>query len=307
VGVHRTAGRAHRRTDPGALRRVERGLVSVVIPAFNREKFVEAAVHSVLEQTHPCLEVIVVDDGSTDGTGDIAESVARIDSRVRVLRRVNEGPASARNAGLEAARGEFVAFLDSDDVYLTHKLESHVTFLEENPGVDLVFSDHATADEALNVRVVHARGMPATSFREALAIRNWFAISACTFRRRFLERVGPFRPDLTGTEDWELCIRCAQAGTLSYVGGVVSLYRLHDDQFHDDYERMRRGWRSVIDLRLSAFPHERRLARAAVFWNDAMHARVRRHNVPMLFSLVRFAMTARTLPRMRQIVSTMNL
>jgi glycosyltransferase involved in cell wall biosynthesis len=286
---------------------MEPGLVSVVVPAFNRERFLAAAVQSALDQTYTRLEVIVVDDGSTDGTPEVARTLALADPRVRVVRRTNGGPASARNTGLEAARGEYVSFLDSDDVYLPGKLASHVKFFEQNPGVDLVFSDHAAVDEELNVQAVDTKGMPPLSFRDVLAIRSWFATVACTVRKSLLQRVGPFRTDVVGPEDWELWLRCAEVGTFSYVPGLVALYRWHADQYHGDYRRLRSGWRTVIDLRLSERPRERRLAMAAVLWNDVMHARLHRRHATMTMALVRFALTARTPSRMKQIVSTINL
>src|SRR5215510_378584 len=286
---------------------MEPGLVSVIVPALNRERFLGDAVRSVLQQSYSDLEVVIVDDGSTDGTYEVAQICASSDNRVRVLRTPNRGPASARNAGLHAATGEYVSFLDSDDVYTQQKVESHVHHFGERPEIDLVFSDYATADERLNVRVVHAKGMPAAGFRETLAIRNWFATTACTVRRSLIERVGPFRTDLRGPEDWELWIRCARAGTFSYVPGVVTLYRQHGDQFHDDYARLRSNWQTVIDTQLSTSPGERRLAIAAVYWNDAMYSRLHRRHGRMSVAMIRFAVTARRPSRMQHIVRTINL
>lgn len=286
---------------------MEPGLVSVIVPAFNREGFLADAVRSALRQTYSHLEVIVVDDGSTDGTYEVARTLAGADGRVRVVRKPNGGPASARNAGLNEATGEYVSFLDSDDVYTRQKVESHVRHFEQNRDVDLVFSDDATADERLDVKVVHERGMPPLSFRELLPIRNWFATSACSVRRSLLERVGAFRPDLSGTEDWELWIRCARVGTFAYAPGVVALYRRHGDQYHEDYARLRRKRRTVIDTQLSTCRRERRIATAAVYWNDAMYARLHRRHIRMSVAILRFALMARTASRMRRIVRTINL
>src|SRR5262249_30835699 len=283
------------------------GLVSVIVPAFNRQRFLNDAVHSALKQTYSRIEVIVVDDGSTDRTYEVARTLARTDGRVRVVRTPNGGPASARNAGLHEATGEYFSFLDSDDVWTRQKIESHVRHLEQNRDVDLVFSDSATADERLDVQVVHETGTPPVSFRELLTIRNWFATSACTVRRSLLERVGPFRTDISGTEDWELWIRCARAGTFAYVPGVVALYRRHGDQYHEDYARLRRTRRTVIDAQLSTCGSERRVATAAVYWNDAMYSRLHHRRVWMCVAVLRFALTARIPSRMRRIVSTINL
>src|SRR5579859_6471888 len=98
--------------------------VTVLIPAYNAGPFLHRAVGSALDQTHPPLEVIVVDDGSTDDTADVAQRLALADPRVRVIRLPeNGGPAKARNAGLDLARGEWVAVLDADDAYMHARLE----------------------------------------------------------------------------------------------------------------------------------------------------------------------------------------
>jgi len=110
-------------------------LVSAVIPAYNTERYLRRAIESVLAQRYRPIECIVVDDGSTDGTGDIARSFG---DRVRVIRQPNAGASAARNAGIEAARGAYIAFLDSDDYWLDTKLESQMRVLTAHPGLRLV-------------------------------------------------------------------------------------------------------------------------------------------------------------------------
>ena len=110
--------------------------ISVIIPAYNRESYLAGAIESVLSQTYPAMEIIVVDDGSTDGTAKVARAYGE---RVHYIRQENSGAGAARNAGLARARGSLIAFLDSDDLWLERKLEAQATYLEANPGVDLVF------------------------------------------------------------------------------------------------------------------------------------------------------------------------
>ena len=108
--------------------------MSVVIPVFNGERFLAEAIQSVLDQTYEPVEVIAVDDGSTDGSAAIARSFAG----VQVIEQPNSGPAGARNAGIAAARGEFLAFVDADDIVPPDKLELQVTHLREHPEVGCV-------------------------------------------------------------------------------------------------------------------------------------------------------------------------
>lgn len=110
---------------------MEEGLVSVVMPAYNAERYIARSIASVLEQTYRQLELVVIDDHSTDGTLALADAVARTDSRVRVVRLpCNGGVAAARNAGISAARGDYIAFLDSDDWWHPAKLDRQVALLK---------------------------------------------------------------------------------------------------------------------------------------------------------------------------------
>jgi glycosyltransferase involved in cell wall biosynthesis len=110
--------------------------LSVVIPAYNREAYLGEAIASVLAQTYPVDEIIVVDDGSTDRTAAIARSYGQ---PVRCISQENQGTGAARNTGLNAARGSLIALLDSDDLWLERKLERQAAYLQANPGTDLVF------------------------------------------------------------------------------------------------------------------------------------------------------------------------
>lgn len=121
-------------------------LVSVVIPTYNREYCIEATIESVLRQTYPHLEVVVVDDGSTDGTGEFIATRFGHDSRVRYIRQDNQGVSAARNTGFRHARGEFVALLDSDDLWFPHKLDTQMAVFRAYPEVGMVWSDLAAID-----------------------------------------------------------------------------------------------------------------------------------------------------------------
>src|SRR2546430_1228645 len=123
--------------SPIITRSMPEPLVSVILPVYNREKSVARAVESVLAQTYRPLELIVVDDGSTDGTRGVLEQFG---GRIALLRQPNAGAYSARNLGLRHARGELVAFIDSDDIWLPHRLSAQVPLMRR-PDVGLVFGD----------------------------------------------------------------------------------------------------------------------------------------------------------------------
>ena len=115
--------------------------VSVIVPAYNAESYIDEALRSVLRQTYPHLEVIVVDDGSTDAT---LQRIAAYQPRVQCIRRSNSGgyPGAVRNTGMEHSRGEYICFLDADDVMAADKVEKQAEFLTDHPDVGLVFTDY---------------------------------------------------------------------------------------------------------------------------------------------------------------------
>jgi glycosyltransferase involved in cell wall biosynthesis len=217
--------------------------VSVVIPAYNRVDFLGRAIDSVLDQRYENVEAIVVDDGSSDGTADLAEERAALDPRVRVIRTPHLGVSAARNAGIRQVRGDYVAFLDADDWLSEDKLSLQVGALLAHPDVDLVYSDHQLVMESDGGVRDERRGHPPRPFPEILVYRNWFAIMAALARRALIDRVGGFDPTLHGGEDWDFWYRCALEGTFLYVPGVVGLYRQHGGQSHRNHAMMEEGRR----------------------------------------------------------------
>lgn len=170
-------------------------LVSCVIPVFNGERFLGEALESVFAQTYRPLEVVVVDDGSSDGTARI---LAGFGSRIELINQANAGPAAARNRGVEAARGDWIAFLDADDLWLHDKLDRQMACLAAHPGADVClcrvqnFWEPQLAAEAARLRgTVHARPYRA----------SWPGLLA---RRDVFDRIGALDPGLTHRDfgDW---------------------------------------------------------------------------------------------------------
>jgi glycosyltransferase involved in cell wall biosynthesis len=179
---------------------------SVIIPTFNRERLVARAVESVLAQTLPPDEVIVIDDGSTDGTHD---ALAVFGNRIRYIFQPNAGVSAARNHGLREATGRYVGFLDSDDEWLPHKLERQVAFLESHPEIDFVGCPGTTDDRVVPLNLFRD---PSQQFRQFL-IRPYFANpSRYLVRRECFEKFGLFDESMRCAEDWELWLRFLHHG-----------------------------------------------------------------------------------------------
>jgi glycosyltransferase involved in cell wall biosynthesis len=204
----------------------EAPLVSVVVPAYNAARTLPETVRSVLDQTVRDIEVIVVDDGSTDGTVEAAHAID--DRRVTVMSQPNAGVSAARNTGAQAARGRYVAFLDSDDLWLPHKLERQLEILEREPGVHAVQAGVIFVDDALEPLSVRRCVDWSDPLLDTLYFRNLPAFpSTVVFRREKLLERGGFDTSLVILEDWELAVHAAWHWGLQSVHEPLGLYRFH--------------------------------------------------------------------------------
>jgi glycosyltransferase involved in cell wall biosynthesis len=201
--------------------------VSVVIPTYNSDRYLATAIDSALGQTYRDHEIIVVDDGSTDQTSRILEAYG---DRIRPLRQPNQGVAIARNSGIAAARGEFVAFLDADDVFLPDKLTAQVAVFDADPELGIVHSGWQRVNDQgtplLTVEPWHT--VPQLTLETWL---RWKPIlpSAMMIRRDWLERSGGFDPRFPPAEDTELILRLALMGCrAAWLRQVTVYYRQHD-------------------------------------------------------------------------------
>ena len=201
--------------------------VSVVIPTYNYGRYIVEAIESVLNQTFPDREVIVVDDGSTDDTGEL---IGRFGDRVRYIYQRNLGPSAARNTGIRAARGEYVGFLDSDDLWLPEKLALQVAVLDSCQAVGLVYSDALFfRDETQAIIGAHREVFPHPAGRilAQLVLGNVISSPTPLVRRSILDRVGLFDEDLKASEDWDLWIRIAKICEIAYIDQPLAKYRRH--------------------------------------------------------------------------------
>jgi glycosyltransferase involved in cell wall biosynthesis len=189
-------------------------LVSIVIPAFNSEKVLTDALESVRTQTHTNFEALVVDDGSTDRTMEIASKYATDDTRFRCLKQSNAGSAVARNTALKQARGQWIAFLDSDDVWFPTKLETQLRLSNEDSAANLLFSNYwiwnGGQDRCL--RYSRRREFPEGDLVGRLYRGNTFGTSTVMVRRDMMDRVVGFDPELRHVHDWDLWLRISEAG-----------------------------------------------------------------------------------------------
>ena len=199
-------------------------LVSIVVPTYNYGRFVAEAVASALAQGYPHREIIVVDDGSTD---DTAEILAPYRERIRYIYQANQGLSAARNTGIRAAEGEFIALLDSDDVWHPRKLEVQMHFLRDLPEVGLLATDAFMDQRPLWPSVDPSTAAPVRIALEDVIGRPRFAPSSVVMRRKCLDAAGLFDPTLRCVEDRDMWIRLASRCALAMLPAPLLWFRLH--------------------------------------------------------------------------------
>lgn len=214
-------------------------LVSTIIPVYNRPTLLRQAVTSVLAQTYRPIEIIIVDDGSTDTTSEvILELEAAAPGVIRSLQQANAGPGVAREAGRQAARGEFIQYLDSDDLLLPHKFEVQVSSLRAHPECGIAYgkTQFAQVGQTPAGEAHKSTGEQHEFLFPALLIGRWWSTNTPLYRRSLCDRLGPWSK-LWNEEDWEYEARAAAVGTkLCYCNEFVSVTRSHEPDQHLCYQ-----------------------------------------------------------------------
>ncbi|HVI11161.1 MAG TPA: glycosyltransferase [Candidatus Binatia bacterium] len=205
--------------------------ITALIPTYNCERYICETVESVLAQTLPAHEVIVVDDGSTD---DTQQALARYGTRIRYVRQANAGPPAARNNGIALATGDLIALLDSDDLWLPNKLERQMRYLDQHPRCGLVYSDMKTFDETgvieESVKVSRNLTLPSGHIFPQMFAETLFQTSAVLLRKTCIDHVGGFDTSLRMGDDYEFFLRISRHYELGYIDEPLVLYRQHPQQ-----------------------------------------------------------------------------
>ena len=217
--------------------------VSVVIPAYNASGYVREAAESALAQTFDDLEVIVVDDGSTDDTAAVADGLD-----VRCVRQSNQGVSAARNRGIAESTGRYVAFLDADDAWLPAKLATQLDALRSNSARRLSYSALLVTDASLEPVEVR-RGELHGSALETLLLRGNVVGGGSNVicERELFDRAGGFDPTLSQCADWDMWVRLAALTDFAYVDEPLVRYRRHESSMSRDPELLERDSLRVLE------------------------------------------------------------
>jgi len=220
--------------------------ISVIIPTYNSIRFLPNTLDSVLRQTFSEFEVLVINDGSTDNTAEWISSLT--DSRVKLINQENQGCATARNTGILAAKGQYIAFLDSDDLWEPTKLEKQVKCLEENPDIGLVYTwvdfSNEEAKPTGKVRKVFAEG---NVFQDMLTGNVVSCGSVPLVRRECFETVGLFDTKLWTAEDKDMWLRISTQYSFALIREPLVYYRQHpNSKSSKGFKRREQDFRRIM-------------------------------------------------------------
>lgn len=220
--------------------------VTIIIPAYNKAAWTVKTVQSVLDQTYPDIEIIVVDDGSRDNT---KEALAAFGDKIRYVYKENGGACSARNLGIRLAQGEFIGFLDCDDLYLPEKVVLSVQFLKEHPQAIFVHTDayFIDAHDATIGQYKHPWAKREGKIAHQLILKNFICNSTILVRRKALERAGYFDETIFTPADWDLWLRLSEVGEVGYLNKPLTKYRVVDNYTFNKLELAEKEEALVID------------------------------------------------------------
>ncbi len=214
-------------------------LISVVIPVWNGKPFIEEAIRSVFSQTYPALEIIIVDDGSTDGTKQVVSRLAG-PIPITYLCQERQGVAVARNTGASVARGDWVAFLDQDDMWYPHKLQVLADCFKTHPETAFFFSGGDVIDTVGNPVSLSLR--PNELSLEVFGSDHWPLPSTIIFRTEAYKQAGGFKASLGDGCDIEFAARIAKRWPSHYISRSLVRYRFHPSQASRNTEKMSENW-----------------------------------------------------------------
>lgn len=238
-------------------------LVSVVIPVYNGERYIGRTLQSVAEQSHRNLEILIVDDGSTDGTAEILRTFVQQESRARILRQSNKGVAAARNLGIQSAVGDFIAPLDADDIWHPERVSRQLRYLVDSPSdVGLVYSPWITIDESgRRLSSCLDRGRFEGIVWLQLVMGNFLGnASTALIKRDCLQAVGLYDEEYflqraQGCEDWDLYLRIASVCRFRCQPDCLIGYRQAQGAMSVDVEQMMRSYaRLMSKVHVSGVP-----------------------------------------------------
>jgi len=231
-------------------------LVSVIIPAYNAQQFIAEALDSVFSQTYKNFEVIVINDGSTDGTQKLLERYKnKFGEQLIIINQSNQGQVIAKNNGLKVAKGEFIAFLDSDDKWAPEKLQLQLDLMSKSSNIGLCYTEAILINEkGAKIGYRQVNDLYKGKCFERLIMRNNITASSVMIRKECIDKVGFYDEKLKTCENWDLWLRISRFYELSFIKKPLAYYRIHKGHMSNQINRMRKGRIYVIKKHAKYLP-----------------------------------------------------
>lgn len=227
--------------------------VSVIIPAYNSMSFLPQTLASVLAQTYQNFEVIIINDGSTDGIDQWIEGIT--DSRVKYISQSNQGPAVARNTGISNTQASYLAFLDADDLWQPTKLEKQVSILDNYPEVGLVYSWVGSVDCLGNINGKIRKNYAEGNVWQQIIKHNIVECGSNPMIRRIcLEKLGQFEPQITYAQDWQMWLKIASCYHFKVIKEPLVYYRAHSGNRSKKWHLMEQNYQTIIEKVFASVP-----------------------------------------------------
>ncbi len=213
--------------------------VSVIIPVYNQEKYINECVQSVIQQDYEKLEIIVVDDGSTDATPNILKGFI---GKIKYIRQENQGPSASVNNGIKIAQGSLICWLGSDDLYLAGKIFHQVELLLREPSISIVYSDYIMIDsDGKEIQKIQVPYPPPEQFARSLLLRNFINGSSVMMKRECFDKVGYYDETLKADPDGDMWFRLLKHGyRFGHIPIPLIKYRWHPNNISHNKELMRK-------------------------------------------------------------------
>ncbi|PID02602.1 glycosyl transferase [Sporosarcina sp. P2] len=227
-------------------------LVSVIMPVYNSEKYVEEAIHSVFQQTYTRIELIVINDGSTDKSAEIIQqSLLNTPPGMEtfIYHQKNQGPSVARNLGIGKSKGRYIAFLDADDLYEKNKIKHQIEVFKNNPNIDVVYNDVKIINsEGAYINFMKAIGKFSTkeNLLANMIFRQLIPAPASMMLRRHCFNIVMYNPEIIHSEDYDFTLRVAQNFNLEYVCGHEYICRRHASNLSNNIEAQQNSEKKII-------------------------------------------------------------
>jgi alpha-1,3-rhamnosyltransferase len=256
-------------------------LVTVIIPAYNHESYIEDCLKSVVCQTYQHLQIIVLNDGSQDNTGGVIEKFIGLQNRqIEYITKNNEGLCKTLNMGIERAKGKYIAFIASDDMWLPNRIEEQVIFLEQNSSIGLVFADAyfmryyepttlKYSDYKTRINQHFLNSIQNTNIYEALLVENIILALTVLIRKECFEKVGLFDVSLK-YEDYDMWLRVSRHYPIAYIDKPLAYYRTHDSNISNNMKIMLTGALQAIFKQYKQLPLKRQPIKAFILFVQFM-------------------------------------